>query len=355
MDKIKDINIKAIHELPKPRELLNEISLNSEDVLFVADSRRKIADILFGNDPRLLILVGPCSIHDAKAGIEYAKKLKKLSEQVQDRILLVMRAYFEKPRTSFGWQGLILDPHLDNSKDIITGLRIARAFLLELIQMKIPTATELLDPITPQYISDLIGWSAIGARTTESQMHRQLASGLSMPLGFKNSTNGSIKTAINAIDAAINPQTFMGINEEGQASYIHTRGNPNCHIVLRGGKNGPNYDSVFIQMTEQLLEETGLSKTILVDCSHGNSNKDHTKQPSVFRNLLNQIQLGNQSIKGIMLESNLNEGKQAFPLENDVLSYGISITDSCIDWNTTETLIREAHEVLGKKMALAFA
>jgi len=271
---------------------------------------------------------------------------------VKDRMLLVMRVYFQKPRTSIGWKGLILDPHLDQSFDILNGLTMARQFLSELIDMELPTATELLDPIIPQYIGDLISWSAIGSRTTQSQTHRQLASGLPMPLGFKNTTDGSIKSAIHAITAAQNPQTFMGINEKGHASYIITKGNPNCHIILRGGINGPNYEKHSIREVEAKLSEYDLQKTIMVDCSHDNSNKNYHKQVNVFKSVMQQIQEGNTSIKAVMIESNLQEGQQLFPQEKRQLKYGVSITDPCMSWETTEQLIFEGYEMLAPHFGL---
>lgn len=347
MNKIQNINIETINELPSPEAFIEKIGSTNANRYFVSKIRKEITDILFtSSDKRILCVVGPCSIHDVDMGIEYAIRLKRLSEIVKDRMLLVMRAYFEKPRTSIGWKGLILDPHLDQSSDILSGLTLAREFLIKLIGMEIPTATELLDPITPQYIGDLITWSAIGARTTQSQTHRQLASGLPMPLGFKNTTDGSIKTAIHAITAAANPQTFLGINEKGHASYIMTKGNPNCHIVLRGGIRGPNYDSDSIKEVEEKLQEHRLPKTIMVDCSHDNCNKDPGKQVQVFQSVLNQIQNGNTSIKAIMLESNLNEGQQPFSLGKENLKYGVSITDPCISWETTEALILEGYKIL---------
>jgi 3-deoxy-7-phosphoheptulonate synthase len=260
--------------------------------------------------------------------------------------MVVMRVYFEKPRTTVGWKGLIMDPRLDGSHDIALGLRTARAFLREVLQLGLPTATELLDPITPQYIADLICWSAIGARTAESQTHRQMASGLSMPLGFKNGTDGSIATAINAIKAASQPHTFLGINLDGAASAIVTRGNPDCHIVLRGGSAGPNYSPADIARTEALLGKATLPKAILVDCSHDNSAKQPERQPEVMRELLAQIAAGNTSIIGAMIESNLGAGSQAFPQPKEKLRYGVSITDACIDWPTTEKLVREIHDAL---------
>jgi len=298
-----------------------------------------------------LLLIGPCSIHDTVAGADYARKLAALSREVADRVMIVMRVYFEKPRTTVGWKGLIMDPHLDGSHDIATGLRAARTFLLEVLDAGLPTATELLDPITPQYIADLICWSAIGARTAESQTHRQMASGLSMPLGFKNGTDGSIQTAINAIKAAAHPQTFLGINLDGNASAIVTRGNPHCHLVLRGGTSGPNYSAAHIAQSEQLLAKANLRPTILVDCSHDNSLKQPERQPEVMRNLLTQIAAHNVSIMGAMIESNLGGGNQPFPQPKENLRYGVSITDGCIDWTTTEALIREIHAGLAPRFS----
>jgi 3-deoxy-7-phosphoheptulonate synthase len=264
-------------------------------------------------------------------------------------VLVVMRVYFEKPRTTVGWKGLIMDPHLDGTHDIAAGLRLARTFLCDVLDFGLPTATELLDPITPQYIADLICWSAIGARTTESQTHRQMASGLSMPLGFKNGTDGSIQTAINAIKAAGQPQTFLGIDLAGRSSSIATRGNPNCHVVLRGGTGGPNYSPEHIARTEQLLAQAGLPQTILVDCSHDNSAKQPERQPEVMRALLQQIVGGNASIMGAMIESNLGAGSQPFPQPREKLRYGVSITDACIDWPTTAALVREIHAALAPR------
>jgi 3-deoxy-7-phosphoheptulonate synthase len=263
--------------------------------------------------------------------------------------MIVMRVYFEKPRTTVGWKGLIMDPHLDGSHDIAAGLRTARSFLREVLDLGLPTATELLDPITPQYIADLICWSAIGARTTESQTHRQMASGLSMPLGFKNGTDGTLKAALNAIQAAAQPQTFLGINLDGAASAVRTRGNPGCHVVLRGGAKGPNYSPAHIAETEGQLAKAGLLPSILVDCSHDNSAKKPELQPEVMRALLAQITAGNRSIMGAMIESNLEAGNQPFPQPKDQLRYGVSITDGCIDWPTTEALIREIHATLAPR------
>jgi 3-deoxy-7-phosphoheptulonate synthase len=349
MQKTSDINVVETRALPSPAALLAELPKTDAQADFVTRARREIHRLIFTDDKRFLLIVGPCSIHDLKAGRVYAKQLAALANEVADRVMIVMRVYFEKPRTTVGWKGLIMDPHLDGSHDIATGLRTARTFLREVLDLGLPTATELLDPITPQYIADLICWSAIGARTAESQTHRQMASGLSMPLGFKNGTDGSITTAINAIKAAAQPHTFLGINLDGSASAIVTRGNPDCHVVLRGGATGPNYSPAHIAQTEQLLAKAGLPKAILVDCSHDNSAKQPERQPDVVRELLGQVTAGNTSIMGAMLESNLEAGSQPFPQPKEKLRNGVSITDACIDWQTTEKLVRELHATLAPR------
>ncbi len=349
MQKTSDINVVEMRLLPSPAALLREIPKTEAEAEFVTQARRDIRNAMFGSDRRLLMIVGPCSIHDLTAGREYAQRLSVLAREVRDRVLLVMRVYFEKPRTTVGWKGLIMDPNLDGTNDIAKGLRTARQFLREVLDLGLPTATELLDPITPQYIADLICWSAIGARTTESQTHRQMASGLSMPMGFKNGTDGSIQTAINAIRAASQPQTFLGINVAGAASAVVTRGNPDCHIVLRGGSHGPNFGPEDIAKTEALLTKAGIPKAIVVDCSHDNSKKQPERQPEVMRQLLQQIQTGNTSIVGAMIESNLEAGSQPFPQPKSSLRYGVSITDGCISWAETEQLIRETHAALAAK------
>ncbi len=346
-----DINVVETRALPSPAKLVAELPKTDAQAEFVTRTRRDLHRIIFTDDKRLLLVVGPCSIHDLEAGREYARRLAILATEVSDRIMIVMRVYFEKPRTTVGWKGLVMDPHLDGSHDIATGLKLARSFLGEVLDLGLPTATELLDPITPQYIADLVCWSAIGARTTESQTHRQMASGLSMPLGFKNGTDGTLGSATNAIKAAAQPQTFLGINIEGEASAVVTRGNPDCHIVLRGGSNGSNYSPDHIAATEAQLNKAGLHNSILVDCSHDNSDKNPAQQPEVMRALLTQITAGNRSIMGAMIESNLEAGKQNFPQPKDQLRYGVSITDGCIDWKTTEALIREIHTALAPRFA----
>jgi 3-deoxy-7-phosphoheptulonate synthase len=351
MQKTSDINVVETRALPSPAALLAEIPKQDAQAEFVARARQDIRRLIFTDDRRFLLIVGPCSIHDLAAGRDYARRLSGLAREVADRVMIVMRVYFEKPRTTVGWKGLIMDPHLDGTHDIAAGLRIARRFLRDVLDLGLPTATELLDPITPQYIADLICWSAIGARTAESQTHRQMASGLSMPIGIKNGTDGSLQTAINAIRAASHPQTFLGINLEGAASAVVTTGNPNCHIVLRGGSPGPNYAPAQVAAAEQQLAKSGLIKSILVDCSHDNSAKQPERQPEVMRELLQQICAGNTSIMGAMIESNLLAGSQPFPQPREQLRRGVSITDGCIDWATTESLVREVHAALAGRFA----
>ncbi len=342
MTQVTDLNISSNIPLPSPANLIAEIQRNPAQADLVVESRQHIRNILNGEDKRLLLICGPCSIHDTKAGVEYAKKLKTLADQVKDEIYLVMRVYFEKPRTTVGWKGLIMDPTLDGSDNIAEGLKQARIFLRNVLDIGLPTATELLDPITPQYIADLISWSAIGARTTESQTHRQMASGLSMPLGFKNTTTGDLIAAVNAIKAASNPQTFLGVSEQGVASAVTTSGNQDCHIILRGGDSGPNYGADDIAITAEILEKNGLPQSIMIDASHANCGKQEAKMPAVFEEIIRQRVAGNTRITGAMLESNLVAGAQKFPQPLEDLVYGQSITDQCIDWETTEALVLKA-------------
>jgi 3-deoxy-7-phosphoheptulonate synthase len=344
-----DIHVASNRPLPTPEELLAAVPRTEAQSDFIIRARRKIHDIIFGDDRRFLLIVGPCSMHDVDAGREYARRLAALAREVSDRIMLVMRVYFEKPRTTVGWKGLIMDPQLDGSSDIPAGLRIARGLLRDIVDLGLPTATELLDPITPQYIADLICWSAIGARTTESQTHRQMASGLSMPIGFKNGTDGSLQSAINAIRAAGQPQTFLGVNLEGRASAVTTRGNPNCHVVLRGGRNGPNYGAADVAAVENALRAAKLPPAVLVDCSHDNSEKKPDRQPAVLGAVIAELIRGRSSLIGAMMESNLEHGAQPFPVPRDQLRYGVSITDGCIGWEETEAAIRQAHEALAPR------
>jgi len=351
MQRTSDLNVVETRVLPTPTELLAELPKSGLQADFVTRARDDIHRVIFTEDRRFLLIVGPCSIHDVAAGREYARRLAALAREVSDRVLVVMRVYFEKPRTTVGWKGLVMDPHLDGTHDIAAGLRLARSFLREVLDLGLPTATELLDPITPQYLADLVCWSAIGARTTESQTHRQMASGLSMPLGFKNGTDGTLRAALNAIQAAAQPQTFLGINLAGAASVVVTRGNPNCHIVLRGGSQGPNYSADHIADTAAQLTRAQLLPSVLVDCSHDNSGKKPERQPEVLQTLLAQIQAGQPALMGAMLESNLEAGSQKFPQPKEQLRYGVSITDGCIDWPTTEALIRETHRALAPRFA----
>lgn len=348
MNQVSDINIAENIPLPSPKALCKAVARTPARAQSIAQARKEIRDIIFGEDKRLLVVVGPCSIHDVNAGREYAERLAALAAEVEDTLLLVMRVYFEKPRTSVGWKGLIMDPDLDGSNDIAKGLHMARKFLCTVVDLGLATATELLDPITPQYIADLICWSAIGARTSESQTHRQMASGLSMPLGFKNLTSGELKAAINAIQASSRPQTFLGVSRDGVASAVSTRGNPDCHLILRGGASGPNYDATAVRAAAGLLADNALSPSIMIDASHDNSAKDYRRQPEVFRTIVEQFCTADCPLVGIMLESNLIAGNQPFPQPVNQLTYGQSITDSCIDWAVTEALIREGHKALSR-------
>lgn len=343
---LHDINVVSQDLLPTPAEVKADIPLSDACAKMVLHGRETIKNILNRIDHRLFIVIGPCSIHDLDAAREYAGKLKALSEKVSDTLYIVMRVYFEKPRTSVGWKGLINDPNMDDSFHIEKGLHKSRQILMELAEMGIPTATEALDPITPQYLSDLITWTAIGARTTESQTHREMASGLSTPVGFKNGTDGSLSVAINALHSVSQPHHFLGINQSGQCAVFHTRGNSCGHIVLRGGGGTPNYDSVSVALCEKELSKANLAPNLVVDCSHGNSMKDFSLQPLVVENCTNQILEGNQSIVGLMLESNLYEGNQTVPDELANLKYGVSITDACIGWETTEDLLLKTRDKL---------
>ena len=344
MTRVSDVHVIANTALPSPKEMSAEIPRSDAHAAFVSKARAEIAATISGTDPRFLLIVGPCSIHDLKGGREYAERLAKLAADVRDRVLIVMRVYFEKPRTTVGWKGLIMDPHLDGTNDIPAGLRIARTFLRDVLDLGLPTATEMLDPITPQYIADLTCWTAIGARTTESQTHRQMASGLSMPVGFKNTTSGAVQPAVNAIKAAVQRQTFLGINENGQASVVSTTGNPDCHVILRGGDDSPNHGAAHVASALAALEKAKLPAKIMVDASHANCAKECERMPATFREILAQ-RSSNSGVIGAMLESNLVAGAQSLGKDRSALVYGQSITDQCIDWATTEELIRETAEL----------
>ena len=338
---VHNVNVTSQTTLIAPSALRASVPVDEATFDFVSSSRATINNILDRKDHRLIVVVGPCSIHDRVAAIDYAKRLKSLAAELSDTLYIVMRVYFEKPRTTTGWKGLINDPHLDDSFDIEEGLKMGRTLLRDLLAMGLPTATEALDPITPQYLQDLISWSAIGARTTESQTHREMASGLSSAVGFKNGTDGSLDVAINALKSVKHPHRFLGINSEGVVSIFETKGNSYGHVVLRGGSNGPNYDSVNIAKCEKALASAALPQNIMVDCSHANSSKDHNIQPLVARDIAHQIVKGNKSIVGLMLESHLHEGRQAIPGNLNDLKYGVSVTDACINWADTQASLRE--------------
>ena len=351
--RIKNLNVASISPLDPPSEYLAEIPISREVEDLVFNSRRQIGDILAGRDSRFLAVTGPCSIHDEVAGREYAERLVKLAHEVSEYVMVVMRVYFEKPRTTVGWKGLINDPNLDGSCNMAEGLRRARQFLMDVGEIGLPAATEFLDPFTPQYIADLVSWGAIGARTAESQTHRQLASGLSMPIGFKNGTGGSIQLAVDGMISAQTEHAFLGIDDAGAAAVVQTSGNDDCHIVLRGGSDGPNYDGDHVAAAQKALTDSGMAPNVVIDCSHANCNKDHTLQPVVFRDVLQQRAEGNRGVVGLMLESHLNAGNQSLNGDRSSLQYGVSITDPCIDWQTTEALLREATAVLANPAVAA--
>lgn len=339
MDITSDLHVIETRPLLSPAFVKSELPIAEEVAQLVAQTRDRIRNILEGKDKRILVVVGPCSIHDIAAAKEYGSRLAKLRSQFQDSLEIVMRVYFEKPRTTVGWKGLINDPHLDNSYDINTGVRVARKLLLDLAEIGLPAATELLDPITPQYIADLICWTAIGARTTESQIHRQMASGLSMPVGYKNGTDGSFKAAIDAMLTAKISHHFLGINQDGLASIVRTTGNPDGHLVLRGGAAKPNYEAVDIEAAANALKQKAMNSRLMIDCSHGNSRKDYLKQVDVLHSINQQIEAGSQQIVGVMIESHLVAGNQKIAKNKSALMYGQSITDACVDWETTETML----------------
>jgi 3-deoxy-7-phosphoheptulonate synthase len=348
MYRTQNLHVKEIVRLLSPGELKKQLPSSEEMAATVARSRERIIRILRQEDPRLLVVIGPCSIHEKKSAIEYAERLNAFRKEFADRMEIVMRVYFEKPRTTIGWKGLINDPHLDGSQDIETGLKIARELLFEIVGMGLPAATEFLDPVVPQYIADLISWAAIGARTTESQTHREMASGLSMPVGLKNGTDGSLQTAIDAMGATRHPHSFLGINEDGVTSIVRTTGNPHAHVVLRGGRAKTNYDAESIRQAEEKLVSEKLQPVLMVDCSHANSEKKFARQEDVWHSVIQQRAEGTRSLIGLMVESNLFEGNQPIPANLKDLRYGISITDSCIGWEATERMLRWGYEALSK-------
>ncbi len=342
--KVHNVNVASQKILITPDELKANLPMSESVHETLAHSRKVIENILDGRDSRIFVVVGPCSIHDPVAALDYARRLKALADELGDTLYIVMRVYFEKPRTTVGWKGLVNDPYLDDSFNIEEGLHIARKLLMDILDLGLPTSTEALDPISPQYLQDLVSWTAIGARTTESQTHREMASGLSSAVGFKNGTDGGLAVATNALKSVANPHRFLGINGQGQVSVFTTKGNRYAHIVLRGGTTGPNYDSVHIKLCEDALAGAGVSGNIMVDCSHANSNKQPELQPLVVENVANQILEGNTSIIGLMIESNLQAGSQSIPANLEDLEYGVSVTDGCIDWATTEQCLRTMRE-----------
>jgi 3-deoxy-7-phosphoheptulonate synthase len=345
---INNLNIIEISPLPTPKQMQNALPLPADTRKMVLESRQAIRDILHGRDAhRLLVIIGPCSIHDPEAAILYAERLKKVADRIQDHVFIVLRTYFEKPRTTVGWKGLINDPHLDGTCDIGSGYKLARSILLNINKLGMPCATEFLDPVTPQYISDLISWAAIGARTTESQTHREMASGLSMPVGLKNGTDGGLQGAFNAMIAARHPQSFIGVNADGLISIIKTNGNPDRHLVLRGGGGRVNYNPADISEAVRILSNEGIRRPIMVDCSHGNSEKDHTRQVPVARSVVDQYTSGQLAIMGMLIESNLKPGNQKWE-SGKSLEWGISITDACIGWEETEHLLDGLAESMDK-------
>lgn len=339
--KIENIRISQFTELISPNQIREELPLSERANETIGKGRYEFRNIINNEDDRLVVIVGPCSIHDEKSAIEYAEKLSELKKELDDKLMIIMRVYFEKPRTTVGWKGLINDPHLDESHDMEEGLRMARKILIKINEMGLYTATEVLDPVVAAYTAELVSWIAVGARTTESQTHRQMTSGLSAPIGFKNGSSGNLDIAINAMQSAKSPHHFLGINDDGKVCIIKTIGNQHSHLILRGGREGPNYNKDFINQAEEKLNAASLEPKIMVDCSHQNSGKDHTKQKEVLKNIIEQKQNGNQSIFGIMLESHLKEGNQK--MKGD-LEYGVSITDACIGWEETEELMRELHQ-----------
>jgi 3-deoxy-7-phosphoheptulonate synthase len=346
MIRTNNLNVSGLTPLIAPADLKQVLPLAEESAEFVAKSRAQVQDILWNRDPRMMVVIGPCSIHDPKAALEYAERLAKLNSELRDQLMLVMRVYFEKPRTTIGWKGLINDPDLNGTHLISKGLGIARQLMLNITAMGLPVATEMLDPITPQYMADTISWGAIGARTTESQTHREMSSGLSFPVGFKNGTDGNLQIAIDAMGAACHPHSFLGINREGRTSIVRTTGNPDVHIVLRGGNDKPNYQAAEIAKAQKKLDKAGIKTTLMVDCSHANSLKDHNRQEAVMQDVMEQVAAGNPNIGSLMIESFLKEGNQKMADRLEDLEYGVSITDKCVNWETTERMLRHAHSTL---------
>lgn len=346
MQSTNDLRVVSNRRLLPPRQLKTELPIGEQATACVVEGRSLVQKVLRRQDPRLLVVLGPCSIHDPRSALEYARRLVELRPAVEDQLYLVMRVYFEKPRTTIGWKGLINDPRLDGSYDVDSGIRIARQLLLDIAALGLPAATEFLDPVVPQYIADLVSWAAIGARTTESQTHREMASGLSMPVGFKNGTDGSLQTAVDAMLSARHPHHFLGIDQDGAVSVVRTAGNPDGHVVLRGGRARTNYDAASIADAAAQLAKAGLHTGLMVDCSHANSSKQHAKQEEVWQNLVSQRVEGCEPLIGVMIESHLFEGNQPIPKQTSDLKYGISLTDACLGWETTERMLRHGAERL---------
>lgn len=342
----ENLNVEAIDLMPSPEEIKTRVPLSESAARTVLNGRKLLRGILDRSDPRLFVVLGPCSIHDPVAGLDYARRLKQLADTVADTLVLVMRVYFEKPRTATGWKGFINDPRMDDSFHIEEGMESARRFLLDVAELGLPAGTEALDPISPQYLGDLISWTAIGARTSESQTHREMASGLSTPVGFKNATDGDLEVAINAILSASRPHSFLGLSSQGRSAIIRTRGNAYGHVVLRGGGGRPNYDTVSVSLAEQALSKAKLPLNLVVDCSHANSYKNPELQPLVMTDVVHQVREGNRSIVGMMIESNIEAGNQSIPADLSQLRYGCSVTDACIDWSTTERAVIKARDTL---------
>ena len=342
----ENLNVDTFDTMPTPEEIHARLPISDKATKTVTHGRTVLRKILDRQDPRLFVVVGPCSIHDPVAGLDYARRLKALADDVGDVLQIIMRVYFEKPRTTVGWKGYINDPFMDDSFRVDIGMQRAREFLLQVNELGLPTGTEALDPISPQYYGDLITWTAIGARTTESQTHREMSSGLSTPVGFKNATNGDLSVAVNAILSSSRPHSFLGINSTGKVAIVRTKGNAYGHVVLRGGDGRPNYDTVSVSIAEQAMVKAKLPANIVVDCSHANSSKKPELQPLVMADVVNQIRLGNKSLVGVMIESNIEAGNQPIPADLSQLKYGCSVTDGCVDWGTTEKMIRDAAVLL---------
>ncbi|MFV5214120.1 3-deoxy-7-phosphoheptulonate synthase [Azonexus caeni] len=343
---LENINVSAFDAMPTPAEIHQKLPLSAQAEATVSAGRDLLRNILDRKDHRLFVVVGPCSIHDPVAGMDYARRLKALADEVGDTLQIIMRVYFEKPRTTVGWKGYINDPFMDDSFQVNVGMEKARDFLLQVNELGLPAGTEALDPYGPQYYGDLITWTAIGARTTESQTHREMSSGLSTPVGFKNATSGDLTVATNAILSASRPHSFLGLNNEGRVAIVRTTGNPHGHVVLRGGDSGPNYDTVSVAVAEQAMVKAKLPTNIVVDCSHANSSKKPELQPLVMADVVNQIRAGNKSILGVMIESNIEAGNQPIPADLSQLKYGCSVTDGCVGWDTTEKMLRDAAVLL---------